>query len=445
MLNSDRFKKIVIIFTGIFILSVPAFPEQAKDQSIAEGKISLRQLIDHAYLHNPSLKAARKKWTAVIERRPQVTAYKDPVFQYSYFIENVETRVGPQEQKFSLSQEIPFPGKLGLKGEIVAEEVKIARLEFEKHTRDLIVELKEAYYELAYINRAIELTRQNKELLEHLTNIGATEYTLDGTTLHDVFQAQSQLSQVAYDLILLTELKSSEATRINSLLNRDPEEHLGEPQVVGYYPFNYSLEDLYKLVLDNQQELTISDYDISRNKKNIELAEMIYRPDFKLGMDYIDVGKAAGPNVVDSGQDAYSVNVGITIPLWFGKNRARVSEAKSEYAAAVFRKKDLENKAVADIKFLYFKLRNSERLLHLYRDSLIPQAAESMQAAETWFKTKKGSFAGLLETQAVWLNFNLARERALADYYQRIAQMEKLVGTTLPLRKLESAEGGEAK
>ena len=66
-----------------------------------------------------------------------------------------------------------------------------------------------------------------------------------------------------------------------------------------------------------------------------------------------------------------------------------------------------------------------------------------MEVAETWFKTGKGSFSGLLETQAVWLNFNLAYQRALSDYYQRIAQLEKLVGTSLPLNKPETNEGGE--
>jgi len=307
------------------------------------------------------------------------------------------------------------------------------------------VELKNAYYELAYINKAIELTRQNKALLEHLANIGTTQYSLDGTTLNDVFQAQSQLAQVSYDLILLTEFKSSEITRINTLLNRPPEAPLGEAQVLGYQPLNYSLEELYQLALANQQELNISELDITRQSKKIELAKMEYLPNFKVGFDYIDVGEAVNAGLADSGQDAYAVNVGISIPLWFDKNRARVNEAKSDYDAAVYKKKELENRAFSAVKTLYFKLQNSARLVRLYRDSLVPQAAESMETAETWFKTKKGSFSGLLETQAVWLNFNLALQRALADYHQRIALMERVVGTGLPLSKPKPVEGGTAK
>ncbi len=80
------------------------------EDALLRGKVTLQQLIAYAYRHNPSLKAARMRWAAVIERHPQVTAYEDPVLQYAYFIENVETRVGPQEQKFSLSQDFPLPG-----------------------------------------------------------------------------------------------------------------------------------------------------------------------------------------------------------------------------------------------------------------------------------------------------------------------------------------------
>ena len=443
MSKTAYFAKLSSILGMLILIALPvgARAQESEERLPGAGeRLELRQLIGYAYRHNPSLRAARLKWAAVIERYPQVTAYKDPVLQYTHFIENVETRVGPQQRKFSLSQEIPFPGKLSLQGEIVAEEVKIARREFEKQTRDLIVQLKSSYYELAYLEQAIELTKQNKQLLEHLATVGTSEYSLDGTTLNDVFQAQSQLAQVSYDLILLAEFRSSEITRLNALLNRPAEAGLGRPHPLEYRPLAHSLEELYQLALRNRQELAISELDVARRAKKVKLAELEYLPDFKLGFDYTAIGAAPNANTADSGQDAYAVNVGISIPLWFDKNRARVNEARSRYEAALYRKRDLENQTLADVKKIYFKLQNSQRLIRLYRESLIPQAAESMEAAESWFKTGKGSFAGLLETQAVWLNFNLAWQRALADYYQRIALLEQVVGATLSLGQNEPAK-----
>ncbi len=203
--------------------------------------------------------------------------------------------------------------------------------------------------------------------------------------------------------------------------------------------FNYTLEKLYRLAMNNQQELNALDFDIEKYGKKIKLAKMDYLPNFKIGFDYIQVGDAEknlmGNVPDDNGQDAYGVNFGISIPLWFGKNNARLRQAKLERQAAIYEKKDLENKTVSQIKLIYFKLQNSDRLVKLYKESLIPQAVQSMQAAEVWYKQKQGSFSGLLEAQSIWLNFNLAQHRALTDYYQRIAQLEGLVGVNLMFDK----------
>lgn len=433
------FNKFHSVFTLVvlIVLTVGASSVKGENNQTAlpapdglSSRLKLKQLISLAFKDNPRLKAAKKKWEEVIEKYPQVTAYEDPVFHYSRFIKSVETRVGPQEQKFSISQKIPFPGKLSLKGDIVTREAQIAKLEFEKQTRDLITELKNAYYELAYITKAIEITKQNKELAEHLAKISATDYSVDGTTLNDVFKAQSQLAQLSYDLILLTELKEVEITHINSILNRPPEDALGKPEEIPYIPFEHALDVLYQQAIAYQQELIISELEIEKNQKALNLSRMASLPNFNIGLSYIDVGEARMPQS-DSGKNAYAINIGITIPLWVGKNRSQVNEAMRKYEGAVYRKKEQENKTFAAIKMAYFKLQNSERLILLYRDSLIPQAEQSMETAETWYKEKKGSFSGLLETQSVWLNFNLAIHRALADYYQRIAGLEKLVGVSL--------------
>ena len=129
------------------------------------------------------------------------------------------------------------------------------------------------------------------------------------------------------------------------------------------------------------------------------------------------------------------VFVGINVPIWFDKNRARVSEAESNLKALEYEKKDLENRAFADINRIYFKIQNSSRLIRLYKESLIPQALQSLDIAETWYKQNKGSFAGLLEARSTWLNFQLAYRRGLADYFQHIARMEKLIGVNLEIAK----------
>lgn len=254
-----------------------------------EGASTLRGLIRYAVDNNPRIKAARLEWARVIEKYPQATAYDDPVLSFTYAIDEIETRLGPQEQIFKLSQRLPFPGKLSLKGEAVAKEVEIAKTMYESVVRDVIVSVKKSFYELYYIDMALTLTEQNKKVLEHFTKIATTDYSTDATTLNDVVKAQAQYAQASYDLILLEEMRSAEVTRLNTLLNRDPEEEvtglegpeMGEP--------TFTLEDLYRWARENE-ELRMAESRVEKSEIEESLARYAFLPDFHLGLNYSQIG-----------------------------------------------------------------------------------------------------------------------------------------------------------
>jgi cobalt-zinc-cadmium efflux system outer membrane protein len=134
------------------------------------------------------------------------------------------------------------------------------------------------------------------------------------------------------------------------------------------------------------------------------------------------------------------VQFGLSIPLWFDKNAGRLQEAQAEEQKALSMKTAQINQTNAMIRNLYFRLKNSERLIILYRDQLLPQAARAMEVAETWFREKQGAFSDFVETEAVYYNFQLSLARAKADYGKYLAQVERLCGLSL-VRKLEKGGG----
>ena len=395
-------------------------PEQAVGTSLAT-------LIQEAFETSPRIKSARSRWQAVVERYPQVVALPDPMVAYGYFAQSVETRVGAQRHRIGLKQKIPYPGKRRLKGEVVRKDVEIARLGYETAVRDVIVEIKTSYHELHYLNAAIELTRQNQELLKHVLRIATTQYAEDKATLNDVLRAQTQLGQLEYDLITLKELALTETTRINSLLSRSPEMPLRLAAPLPYRELDTPLASLYKQALEQRQEIQIARKRVERGDKAVELAHRLNRPDFTVDLLYIETGGALNPTP-DDGKDPLVIGVGVNVPIWGAKNRARVAEARYAREAASMGVRDLENRTQAQVKTLYFKLENSRRLVELYRDQLIPQAKKSMELSETLYRDGKGSFTDFLETQSVWLNFNLAQQRAIADYQKSVVKLEQVTG-----------------
>lgn len=409
--------------------------EEAKlgvlDQALLRGPTA-SDLVGYAYETNPRIEAARHNWRAVVEKYRVATAYPDPMLSATYFPRPIETRLGPQDFTLNISQSIPFPGKLSQSGKIVEQEAKIARLMLDLTVRDVSVAVRESFHELAYIQKAKEVAAQNRRLLDHLRKFGETAFAKDKATLLDVVKAQSQTGQLLYDDILLADLEQTELAKLNSLLNRQADAPLGSLAVGPPRTMSVPLNELYRLSLNGQEEILIAQAKIRQAEENTSLAQYRYWPDFKFGLFYSFIGEpdtAVRPD--DAGRDAIGVQAGITIPLWFGRNQGRVEQARAMTRSAQAQKRNQVNAARAKIRTEYFHLKNAERLIKLYRTNLVPQAAKSLEIAETWYRNQQGGFSDFIEAQAVLYNFQLALARAEADHGRSLARLEGLTGSIL--------------
>ncbi|GAB4256131.1 TolC family protein [Deferrisoma sp.] len=396
---------------------------------------SVGDLVAYAYRANPKIEAARQRWRSVIERYRVTTAYPDPQVMVTYFPRPIETRLGPQDWNAVLSQMIPFPGKLSKAGEVVEADARIARLELDKAVRDVIVALRESVYELAYIRRAKQVVAANRDLLDHLRKVAETSHAEDRAAFVDVAKAQSQRAQLEYDALLLEELEATERARLNALLNRPSDAELGPLPDEPVEPLAYTLDEIHRLAAERQEEIRIAEAKVEKARARMDLARYENLPNFMVGLFYAGIGDPDVPmEPDDAGRDAVGVQFGLTIPLWLGKNAGRTGAARAEMERARALKTARINDTDAMIRSLYFRLKNAERLVTLYRDELLPQAAQSLEVAETWFREGEGSFSDFIETQSVFYNFQLSLARAEADYGKFLARLERLTATSLTRR-----------
>ena len=403
-------------------------PEQTDLTPLFTETLELPILIQVAVTRSPKVKAAKARWQATIEQYPQVTALPDPMFMYGYYIRNVETRVGPQRHRVSFSQTFPYPGTLDAAGEVVKKAIEIQRVKHEQVIRDLIVELKLGYHELAYLQRAVELTQQNHELVAAILTIATARYAEGKAPLNDVLKAQSQLAQLEYDLILLEELQRVEQANITGILSIPSTTALGTTVPVPYEPLDVGWVDIEKQALSKRQELRIAGLSVQKASEGIALAELQTKPMLKLDLMTIETGKALMPDTLGSGKNPFTIGFGITIPWSSLKNSSKVREAQQNHEVVKANKHSLEDTTRVALRKVYFRLENARRLVELYETTLIPQAGAAIEVAETWHQEGPKSITGFLETQSVWLNFNLARLRAIADYQQNLARLEQIVG-----------------
>lgn len=397
-----------------------------------EKSFNLKQLITLAYENNPKVGSMKSSWQAKVEKYPQAVSLDDPMFKIGYFVENVETKVGPQEYRFMVTQKIPFPGTLSKKGEITSLSSKMSKEMYERSIRDVIVDIKINYFELLYLNNALDITAQNDGLLKEILKDASTRYAKGNAVLNDVLKAESQLAQLSYDVITIRELKEVIKEKLISLAGLSGSLKLGEPEQLSLVLLDLKIETLYEIALSEKQEIKIAGLKERMLRKKVELVDKMNKPMFTLGASYIKTGPASMPNAADSGKDPILVEIGFSVPLWGSKNRSKSAEVELNVNSAVLEKKNIENNTRSAIKEIYFRAENSKRLIKLYSESLIPQAAKAMELAQDWSeKDTGGSISEFLETQGIWLNFNLAYQRAVTDYRQHLARLEKVVGGDL--------------
>ena len=391
----------------------------------------LRSLVDYALENNPEINAAIQTHRAALERIPQVMALPDPRLSYRYFFEEVETRVGPQEHAVGISQTLPWFGKLRLQGVAASESARAAAERLASIRNKVIAEVASAWYELYYLGQSIEIVRGNRDLVLHLERVARARYGTGAATHADVIRAQVELGNIENRLASLEDSRSPLSARLNTALNRPTTELFSLPTDVSFLSVSLSDEQILQRVALNNPELQATDFDIQAARALRERAKKNYLPNFTVGVDYIATGEARNPGVSDSGDDVLSASVGVTLPIWRSSYDAGVKEAEAKIHRERYRRDQLLTQFHADTVTALFKLRDAERQIDLYQNTLLPKANESLAATQRAYSAGSAPFADLIDSQRVLLNFELSYARSITDHNQARTLIEKLIGQPL--------------
>ena len=400
-------------------------PQELEDR-IARGP-ALADLVEAAYLQSPMIRAAREEWKGTVEKYQVETAHENPevMVEGMYMTETLGETAGPDDWTVGVTQPLPLPGRLGKAGQVAQADTRIARLRLDAAVRDVTTQVRESYQEILYVAEARRVAAANRDLLDQLRKAGETAYAGNRAALTDVLKAQAQSGQLQYDALLLEELERTEKTRLNSLLNRDPEAPVGPLAAEPERLLAYKLEELYPLAEANLEEIRIAQAGVEKAQAMLSLTRYENLPEISFGAS---VGRQNGAQQV-------GVQLGVMLPIWPGKNAGRVGAARADVEKMRAMRVNQVNESRALVRDTWFRLQNSDRLIRLYRDDLIPQAARAVETGETWYRQGQGSFSDYVEAQSAWYNFKLALARAKADYGKFLARLERLAGRSLTQRE----------
>ena len=403
---------------------------------------SLRNYLAYTAAHNPQLQAAFSRYKAALEAVVPARTLPDPRFTYRYFIQQVETRVGPQEQSFGLAQTFPWFGKLQARSDIALKNAMAKGQAFETARLKLFYQVQQAYYEYYYLARAIAVTEENIQLVRYIEQVARTKYKVAAAGHQDVIRAQVEQGKLEDRLRTLQDLRNPIMAKLNAAMNRPGAELPWPTEIPQAEQIDAPDEQILIWLRQVNPQLKALDHRIAAEKRAVDLAGKDYFPDITLGLDYIDTGSAimATP---DSSKDPVVAMLSVNVPIWHDKYRAGQRQARARYLAALKERLGTENTLLAEVHLALYEFRDAQRKINLYRDSLIPKAEQSLKVTQSAFMAEEASFLDLIDAQRMLLEFQLSYERALANHAQRLAQLEMLIGRELP-RKISQYQQPKA-
>ncbi|MCZ6819895.1 MAG: TolC family protein, partial [Calditrichaeota bacterium] len=426
--QNDQMKIYSIFFYIIFSLSIEFGSIQAQENGCLS---SLDMLVEEALQNNPEIKSAEWLWRAYLQRPTQVSALPDPMFSYSRFGANVETRVGPQENVLTLSQKIPFPGKLSLKGKMANQDALAAEQKYQATVRDVIYKLKLAYYDLYWVDQSLLILQEYQQLLRDFQRVAETKYATGTGIQANVLKAQVEISSILERQLNFDKIREGAVARLNALLAQDQNTSVGFVGPIDTTLFEVSEAELIVKAIEEREELNSAKAMIQKSEYAISLSKRNYWPDLNLSFTYITIpsGRTVAP---DNGKDAWSINAGINLPIWQGRRNAAVDEAQAMLVSNRDSYENLKNEVQAEIKDLLARLNTAERTVNLYAQQLIPDAGRTLQSVLASYQTGTLDFLNLLDSERMLLNFRLAYAKELANYRQQMVGLERAVGGELP-------------
>lgn len=415
--------------TGKAGISAETIKPQAGTDSRGRG-LPLRVVVEEALKANPEIKYMARSFDAARERIPQEKALPEPMISYGYSgninpIPPFDVQKGDPSsaRTINFTQEIPFPGKRGLKGKMATMAAESEGYAYEQARLDLVAQVKDAYFDYYYVTKAIEVIKKNKDLLQKFEKIAEAQYSVGKGIQQDVLKAQVEVSKLIDQLTTLEQRKQTAQARINSLLYRDTDSPLAEPEDIKPTEFTYALGDLKAMALANYPTIKMQRRKIDREQFGVQLARKEFYPDFSVSFTYFN-----RPGL----PDMYGVNIGVKIPLYFWqKQRPALAEAVASQEAEQKRLESVTTLLFFSIKDKYLSLTTAQRLVKLYGDTIVPQSALALDSAISGYEVGKVDFLTLLDNLVTLRGYELSYYEQLSNEEKAVAALEPLVGRTL--------------
>lgn len=391
--------------------------------------IKLDGLISELFKQNPGLQAERKKFEAALTRSPQESALPDPRITVGWIsngnpLPGAGLGVEPTSNiGFQIAQELPYPGKRTLKGNMALKDAESQAQIYHSKERSLVAQLKSNFYELRFVYEAIDLVQRNQALLRRLAKASEIRYTLGKAMQQDLIKFEVEASILESKLILFEQKKAALTAGINSLLNRPVTSPLGRPEPLEKTPSLGPLVSLQDRVETESPFLRAQKADIDNKQLAVQFAHKQYYPDLDLMGGYYNQGTL---------KDMWEFKLQLKVPLYFWrKQRYGLEEAALRLVESQRAYRATEQVLSTQLTERYRLAETSQKLMDLYSKRIIPQSTLALESSLASYESANAELLTVLSNFTTILDYEMSYYQQRAEYMKALASLEELVAGPL--------------
>lgn len=420
--SSALFAKHLHALLLIVLLGIIALPFTVQAQTIAEYQ-------QQAAKNNPELKAEYQHYLSALEESPIVGTLPDPEVAFAYFISPIETRLGPQQARISLTQMFPWFGSLSDKRSISESQAKAQYEVFQETRNRLFYQTEKALIELYEVDQSLEIANENLDILNSLVEISLSRYETDQASQVDVLRAQIEQEDLKTQITLLEDNRNVLIQKVNELLNAEQERVITLPDTLMPEMSIESEPELLNKLVQQNPALNRLRYQKDSAHEMKTLAAKDGKPSFGVGLDYIFTGERSDvPTLADNGKDAIMARASFKIPLFRNKYNAKVQQAELNIQSVQSQITDKENKLETDLSSSLRDYYDSRRRFDLYDQKQIQRVNQALSIMTQNYSTDSSNFEEILRMQRKLLGYQLNRIQALVDMQVSSAYIDYLTG-----------------
>jgi cobalt-zinc-cadmium efflux system outer membrane protein len=418
----------VVRFMTTGLLWMAAFPALGQSANPATAPTPLSELLAEANASNSRIAAADDAWQAAKQVPRQVSALPDPTFTYQQFsVGSPKPFAGYTNSDFSYvgigaSQELPFPGKLRLRGEVAKRAADVEGAEVDAIKASVADALKSDYLQLAYLQKTLGILQENERVLDQLIQDATAHYKVGQGSQADVLQAQVERTKIIREITMHHEQMGKLQADLKALLHRDQDSPDIVTEPLRESPLRYTSAELLKLVRNHNPQVQMDARAIQKQDATLASAKREGKPDFGVAYMYQNTDRKY--------RDYYMFSLNIRLPRR-GRVKAEVAEAGQKLAQSRATLDAHLQQQLAQVKQEYVTASSDAELLREYRQGLIPQSDAAYRSTLNAYAANREQFTHVLLYFVNILSLKLDEAQVLAEHEIALAHLETLTGATL--------------